>query len=164
MTTPLKHAVLIKKWADGATIQQKDQNGKWCDVWMNYPSWDDVTEFRVKPEIPEGFTPWEGGDCPVDPRCFVEIKLRSGFTDCQFAEEFYWKNCGCFDDIIAYRVIKQAPVARWQWIVKPNKGGHRSQPELTQRFYKDEKTLIRDMGSLWDVIGKAEWTRTEFAQ
>lgn len=164
---PHKHAECIKAWADGAQIQFFNY-GYWHDVDTNEPRWYDNTEYRIKPaaEIPEGFTPHDGVECPVDPECIVEVILQQGSAKCRaLAGSFVWNNHGRdnnINDIIAYKVVKNAPVVRWQWIVKPNKGGHRGQPELTQRFYKDEKTLTRDMGSLWDVIGKAEWTRTEF--
>ena len=50
MSTPHKHAELIKAWADGAVIQYKDAL---CDVWTdtsgNRPAWITDAEYRVKP-------------------------------------------------------------------------------------------------------------------
>lgn len=38
----------IKSWADGAEIEYLDLNGKW--MFCPEPIWDDVCEYRVKPE------------------------------------------------------------------------------------------------------------------
>ena len=50
MKTPHKHAELIKQWADGAQIEFFDSNhsAKWQEV--DYPVWNDWTQYRVKPE------------------------------------------------------------------------------------------------------------------
>lgn len=52
--TPHKHAELIKAWADGATIQFKNQVGDWLD--RSKPTWDPRAEYRVKPEPKPDFT------------------------------------------------------------------------------------------------------------
>lgn len=51
---PHKHAELIKKWADGATIQSRNPNYGSADVgpeWTtsHLPFWYDFVEYRVKP-------------------------------------------------------------------------------------------------------------------
>lgn len=46
--TPLKHAKLIKAWADGATVQKLNRDGSWIDVHPNWPWYDDWT-YRLKP-------------------------------------------------------------------------------------------------------------------
>jgi hypothetical protein len=50
MKTPHKHAELIKQWADGAQIEYFDTNhsAKWQEI--DYPVWNDWTQYRVKPE------------------------------------------------------------------------------------------------------------------
>ena len=48
MKTPHKHAALIKAWADGAEIEFKHGDMRWVTVFD--PSWDDVCEYRIKPE------------------------------------------------------------------------------------------------------------------
>lgn len=56
-TRELKHAALIKRWADGAHIQYRAVPG--YGEWMDPPVqghllWDDAAEYRVKPEpIPD---------------------------------------------------------------------------------------------------------------
>ena len=44
-----KHSELIKKWADGAQIQIRDDLD---DIWLdtNSPSWDAEYQYRIKPE------------------------------------------------------------------------------------------------------------------
>ena len=51
MKTPRKHAVLIKQWADGATIQFKPHNclHDWKEV-DGIIGWHDWCDYRVKPE------------------------------------------------------------------------------------------------------------------
>jgi len=48
-----KHAELIKQWADGAEIQCKNVYNEWLD--SDSPSWDDDTEYRLKPEEKKDF-------------------------------------------------------------------------------------------------------------
>jgi hypothetical protein len=49
-----KHCEVIKSWAEGATIQYFNRYSlKWTDVACNDPSWQENTEYRVKPEIKE---------------------------------------------------------------------------------------------------------------
>lgn len=168
MSKPHKHAKLIKAWADGAEIQVKSP--AWAN-WhtINDPDWnpDDRYQYRIKPsiEIPEGFMPWDGGECPVNPSCIVEILLRNGKNNTNnfgySADLFIWDNTGSENDIIAYKVIKNAPVVRWQWIYKtPLKGKF----GVSDYFYKtlDEAQREIDGTNSYKVIGKAEWTRTEF--
>lgn len=159
MTKQRKHAELIKAWADGAEIQYKTPT---CTNWNNCkePSWIPTWEYRIKPDIPEGFTEWNGGKCPVDPKCFVEIKMHSGRENRNFAGDFYWENRECSNDIVAYKVIKNAPVVRWQFILEDKPNGP---PWIPAYFFKDEADLLKKFsGSV--ILGKAEWTRTEFAE
>lgn len=48
MNKPHIHANLIKKWADGATIQVKVKENEWQD--LEIPTWIPEFEYRVKPE------------------------------------------------------------------------------------------------------------------
>lgn len=51
MTTPHRHAALIKAWADGATIQGRERrigsSRTWHDI--DNPHWIDYLEYRIKP-------------------------------------------------------------------------------------------------------------------
>lgn len=57
--------------------------------------------------VPEGFTPWAGGDCPVPFGAQVEVIFRVGLrnTGCA-AVLWHWGHGGGGDDIIAYRVVE----------------------------------------------------------
>lgn len=46
---PHVHAELIKAWADGATIQARNEIFEWVDI--PNPSWQPHLEYRIKPEI-----------------------------------------------------------------------------------------------------------------
>lgn len=58
----------------------------------------------------DGWTPWAGGECPVDSKSWVEVKLRSGSAwidkEAQMGADWLWDHDGGPDDIIAYRVVK----------------------------------------------------------
>jgi len=64
-----------------------------------------VAENLPKAEIPEGFTPWSGGECPVDGLTKVQILLRCGATSTGAAYACRWPHLGNDDDIIAYKVV-----------------------------------------------------------
>jgi hypothetical protein len=54
MTTPHKHAAIIKQWADGAQIQFKwDAHTRFPDAWsdVKQPTWRSDCDYRVKPEV-----------------------------------------------------------------------------------------------------------------
>lgn len=54
-----------------------------------------------------GFTPWNGGECPVPDHIEIEAKLRCGDLETEVAEWFNWSVSGDRGDIVAYRVVKQ---------------------------------------------------------
>lgn len=68
-------------------------------------------------EIPEGFTRWEGGECPVADKVHVEVLQRSGkimrskpgYDEAPIIhpeDEFHWDvRVNPMHDIIAYRII-----------------------------------------------------------
>ena len=59
-------------------------------------------------DIPEGFTAYHGGDCPVD-ACgvMVEVIFRDGDRDKRNAGVFRWSHYSCGSDVIAYRVVRE---------------------------------------------------------
>lgn len=163
MNTPHKHADIIHAWADGAKIQYLAQDGlTWIDT--DRPGWCERDTYRIKlsVEIPEGFTPFEGGECPVDPSCIVKILLRNGKTNKNnfgySADLFRWDHAGVEHDIIAYKVIKNAPVVRWQWIYRCF-----GKLIMTERFYASEEEFREhNRATEIELLKKAGWTRTEF--
>lgn len=49
MTTPHKHADIIKAWADGAEIEcRQTESGTWLTV--SDPAWSKLAEYRIKTE------------------------------------------------------------------------------------------------------------------
>lgn len=74
----------------------------------------DIIAYRVvdekKPtvEIPEGFTPWSGGECPVPFGARVEVIFRAGLRNTgRTAALWHWAHAGGVSDIIAYRVVRE---------------------------------------------------------
>jgi hypothetical protein len=59
-----------------------------------------------KAEISEGFTPWAGGECPVDTDANVEVIFADGTKGSCAAKHLRWTNAPAFS-IIAYRVVEQ---------------------------------------------------------
>lgn len=67
----------------------------------------------VEIEIPEGFTRWDGGECPVDPDARVSVMFLDGEIshDGVIAGNMNWAHdVSCAARIYAYRVTEQASV------------------------------------------------------
>jgi len=62
--------------------------------------------------IPEGFTKWDGGECPVAPKAIIEYIMRkvTRVIGPDIARDLKWKHRGLEFDIIAYRVIPKKVV------------------------------------------------------
>lgn len=61
----------------------------------------------------EGWIYWGGGECPVDTKNLVDIRLKVGFTykSCH-PGDYSWRHAGGGGDIIAYRLHQPQQVAR----------------------------------------------------
>lgn len=59
----------------------------------------------------EGWIYWGGGECPVDTKTLVDIRLKVGFTykSCH-PGDYSWRHAGGGGDIIAYRLHKSQEV------------------------------------------------------
>lgn len=66
-------------------------------------------------QIPEGFTPWPGGECPVDPNATVEVFLACCKTTIMLGGEINWIRNGHRHDVIAYRVMVPQPQSTEQF-------------------------------------------------
>ncbi len=66
-----------------------------------------VEEEKPAVEIPEGFTPWAGGECPVDKGARVQVLLRDGDQSVFYGSALRWSCVDSDGDIIAYRVIEE---------------------------------------------------------
>lgn len=64
-------------------------------------------------EVSDGWRPWPGGECPVDPDVLVEVKFRNGKAwldngaESAGSWEWRWYNDKFYesDDIVAYRIV-----------------------------------------------------------
>lgn len=61
----------------------------------------------------EGWIDWAGGECPVDTKTLVDIRLKVGFTykSCH-PGDYSWRHAGGGGDIIAYRLHKPQEVTK----------------------------------------------------
>jgi hypothetical protein len=69
MSTPHKHAELIKAWADGATIEWQASNGNWMvdkEPNWGYPN----ARYRIKPEPKPDIVRWVYGNQSMGYRSF----------------------------------------------------------------------------------------------
>ena len=76
MKTPHIHATLIKAWADGATIEYKDQDrrdGSW--IVTVSPTWSRHCYYRVKPEPKPNVVRYA---C-LDIDCNARVNARSNY-------------------------------------------------------------------------------------
>lgn len=84
-----------------------------------------------------GWIEWSGGENPVGGKK-VQYRLRDGYTDMRPAHEISWKRAERSYDIVAYKIIEEAPAElELPEGFKPCAGG--AQPEET----KLEKVSIR---------------------
>jgi len=98
-------------------------------------------------KIPEGFTEWNGGECPVDENVKVEIILRNGTSRMDDAGRWTWiysKHGHVRGDIVAYRVVKQEPEELEESLIhpttgelKPEKPSHYTTNGIETRVKKD---------------------------
>lgn len=61
----------------------------------------------------DGWIEWAGGECPVDTKTIVDIRLKVGFTykSCH-PGDYSWRHAGGGGDIIAYRLHKPQEVTK----------------------------------------------------
>jgi hypothetical protein len=81
--------------------------------WRNHEYGGRILAYRVV--IPDGFTPWAGGACPVDAKARVDVVLTDGTSGSSDACDFDWAHVeGRKVNIIAYRVVEEekSPSAR----------------------------------------------------
>lgn len=115
---------------------------------------------ELLPEIPEGFTRWFGGDCPVDGNTVVET-YRLGSVIENRAKFFNWDGQTAYPPIQAYRIIEEAPekeaktidIGEWWEILRIN--GDSSQMWVSDGVHKKKEDAIkRVMGfPLHDRVG-----------
>ena len=73
--------------------------------WMPLPA----PPIKQKPEIPEGFTEWDGAHTPLGPGFFLEVMYRDGEISGPYPSDevfAYWEGDEHDDDLIAYCVVE----------------------------------------------------------
>jgi hypothetical protein len=112
----------------------------------------DLVEATEPPAIPEGWTAWHGGECPVYDRAQVEIICRDGVRQQPLsASAWTWNHNDNSGDIIAYRVVepKYRPfqnVAEYEqhrdrWLIYKDESLYRSWCYDNQGVFVGNKTL-----------------------
>lgn len=77
---------------------------------------------ELKPLVPrdwtigadDGWTLWEGGECPVAPGTEVEVTLRSGAKG-SGPGPWRWTHLGNIADVIAYRIVEEPKTLDQAW-------------------------------------------------
>jgi len=95
-----------------------EQTSEWVTASINTPIHTTVIYRRPIPDAPtpdDGWIPWGGGGCPVDPCTLVQWRLNQGIEsnpDGAPASGRRWEHIRDGLDIIAYRIVK-APEPQW---------------------------------------------------
>lgn len=111
-----KHYYCIRAFADGWKVEYKNYLNTWC-LALN-PVFEGNREYRVVPDE-NGWLPWYGGECPVDPGMVVETRVGYCVGKSRKAGDYIWGS-----SITAYRVIEEKadPYAELKAAAKdPNK-------------------------------------------
>ena len=69
---------------------------------------------NTEKQIAGEWTPWAGGECPVDPSVLVLVSLRDSATERRRAGALRWRHHGSPDDIIAYCLITPYVAQPWR--------------------------------------------------
>ena len=95
-----KHYYCIRAFADGWKIEYlASSNNKWYP--SEYPEFAKNLAYRVVPDE-NGWLPWYGGECPVDPGTVVETRVGYCVGKSRKAGDYVWGS-----SITAYRVIEE---------------------------------------------------------
>lgn len=115
-------------------------DGKACLAQRHYEYPGSWSWTPPKPQIPEGFTPWSGGECPVAPDTEVEVLLahEESHWNIDKAKSWRWSASCSGTDIIAYRVIKPKTIM----------------VEVTDdvKFYANKRELLRELDEVVAMI------------
>ena len=59
---------------------------------------------------------WNGGECPVHPKTVVEVWFRCKDSDIWSAGGLEWSHTNEYDDIIAFKAVKQYAEPKVIWV------------------------------------------------
>ena len=103
--TKHKHYYAIRAYADGWKIEYKNYLNTWC-LALN-PVFEGNREYRVVPDE-NGWLPWYGGECPINPNVMVAVKYQGGGTCTQTAGKLHWRNdSSIYAYVTAYRIVEE---------------------------------------------------------
>ena len=100
-------------YADGSTDSGAARDLPWVtkDESRRIIAYRVIEEEKPKVEIPKGFTPWSGGECPVDLSTKVEVILSNGKIAYGDAGFFRW-NAILTPPLLAYRASEEEKTQR----------------------------------------------------
>ncbi len=101
-----KHYYCIRAYADGWKIEYlASSNNKWYP--SEYPEFAKNLAYRVVPDE-DGWLPWYGGECPINPNVMVAVKYQGGGTCTQTAGKLRWRNnTSIYAYVTAYRIVEE---------------------------------------------------------
>lgn len=155
------HADLIIHWANGGAIEYfNESSGKWYE--LDDPSWDDSSQYRkAKPEWQQKLIDAVKAGKIVEYRDSADDEWVLACIN----KDPYRKNIdnyGFVDNESNYRIAKDQPIVRWQWIRKEFCYISNKHYYLTTLTFLTEDEAKREYPDA--DIQKAEWTRTEFLE
>ena len=108
----------------------------------------------------DGWIPWHGGKCPVDPETVVTVRLFSAEEYTGKARNFAWRRTNDDDDIIGYRVVSEPekpeeiypPVGMVCWVWWKDTERH---PLLAT--FKEDGTFTRPTRSFTEAVRPSHW-------
>ena len=76
---------------------------------------EELSEAYTPLQIPEGFTPWSGGECPIPNPAQYAVIHRDGMVVnndhfCKPYDDAFWSHIGSDTDIVGYRIISSREV------------------------------------------------------
>lgn len=107
---PVDPDTIVEVMLSNGSVVVNRRAGDWN--WRTSNSNGDIIAYRVveppkpKVKIPEGFTPWDGGERPIPGDTRFEMILRNGYMFTGLSSSCRWWHNNMHNDIIAYRVIE----------------------------------------------------------
>lgn len=135
-----KHYYCIRAYADGWKVEYKNYLNTWF-LALN-PVFEGNREYRVIPDE-NGWLPWYGGECPINPNVMVTVKYQGGGTCTRTAGKLHWRNdSSIYTYITAYRIVEEEkadPYAELKAAVK----------DPTKQIRCGKTGTWRDAGTAW---------------
>jgi hypothetical protein len=102
-----KHYYCIRAFGDGWKIETDFGDGVWVPI--DNPRFSKSCKYRVAPDE-NGWLPWYGGKCPVDPDTLIEAqyKVYNRLDNTVVPAKYFNWGAESKYPIIAYRVIEEA--------------------------------------------------------